>query len=431
MTAAKKTSQAAADGERPGREAAELELARQLAERAQAEGLSLTGPGGLLGRLTKVVLEGALEGELDAHLGYAKHDPAGRDGGNSRNGHRAKTVLTDVGPVEIDMPRDRDASFAPVIVAKRQRRLGGVDDMVISLVAKGLTTGEVQAHLAEIYGTEVSRDQISTITDRVLEGLAEWQSRPLDPVYAVLFIDVINVKIRDGQVANRPIYVILGVTADGERDILGLWAGEHGDGEGAKFWLRVLAEVKNRGTNDVLMVVCDGLKGLPDAIGQVWPQAVTQTCVVHLLRNSFRYASRRDWEAIAKALRPVCTAPSESAALDAFGEFSGHWEAKYPSIVKLWENAWAEFVPFLGFDKEIRTLICTTNAIESLNARFRRSVKARGHFPTEQAALKHLFLVIISLDPTGRGRQRWSDPWQAALNAFDITFDGRLSAGRK
>jgi putative transposase len=384
MTAAKRTADAAADGKRPGDDggvsAADRELARQLTEQARAEGLSLAGPGGLLGRLTKVVLENALEGEMDAHLGYSKHDPAGRDSGNSRNGHRAKTVLTEAGPVEIAVPRDRDASFAPKIVAKRQRRLGGVDDLVISLVAKGLTTGEVQAHLAEVYGAEVSRDTISTITDRVLEGLAEWQSRPLDPVYAVLFIDVINVKIRDGNVANRPIYVALGVTADGERDILGLWAGEHGDGEGAKYWLRVLAEIKNRGTGDVLMVVCDGLKGLPDAIAQAWPQAITQTCIVHLLRNSFRYASRRDWEAIAKALRPVYTAPSESAALDAFAEFSGAWEARYPAITKLWENAWAEFVPFLRFDKEIRTLICTTNAIESLNARFRRSVKARGHF---------------------------------------------------
>jgi putative transposase len=424
MTAAKKM-----DG--PQSDAAELELARQLAERAQAEGLSLTGPGGLLGRLTKVVLEGALEGEMDAHLGYARHDPAGRDGGNSRNGHRSKTVLTEAGPVGISVPRDRDASFEPKIVAKRQRRLGGIDDMVISLVAKGLTTGEVQAHLAEVYGAEVSRDTISTITDRVLDGLAEWQSRPLDAVYAVLFIDCIHVKIRDGQVANRPIYVALAVTADGERDIAGLWAGEHGDGEGAKFWLRVLAEIKNRGTNDVLMVVCDGLKGLPDAIAAVWPAAVTQTCVVHLLRNSFRYASRRDWDAIAKALRPVYTAPSEAAALDAFAQFAGTWEARYPAIVRLWESAWAEFVPFLAFDKEIRTLICTTNAIESLNARFRRSVKARGHFPTEQAALKHLYLVIISLDPTGRGRQRWSNKWKAALNAFDMTFDGRLSAGRK
>src|SRR6476619_1432134 len=388
MTAAKKAAQAAGDGEPAGREAAELELARQLAERAQAEGLSLTGPGGLLGRLTKVVLEGALEGEMDAHLGYAKHDPAGRDGGNSRNGHRAKTVLTDVGPVQVDVPRDRDASFAPQIVAKRQRRLGGVDDLVISLVAKGLTTGEVQAQLAEIYGAEVSRDTISTITDRVLDGLAEWQSRPLDAVYAVLFIDVINVKIRDGQVANRPIYVILGVTADGERDVLGLWAGEHGDGEGAKYWLRVLAEVKNRGIRDVCMLVCDGLKGLPDAVSAVWEKTIVQTCIVHLLRNSFKYASKRDWPQLAKDLKPIYTAASEAEALDRFAEFSGKWEKRYPAIIRLWENAWAEFVPFLAFDREIRTVICTTNAIESINARLRRAVNARGHFPTEQAALK-------------------------------------------
>jgi putative transposase len=315
--------------------AAEEELARQLAERARAEGLSLTGPGGLLGRLTKVVLESALDGEMDAHLGYARHDRAGNGSGNSRNGRRAKTVVTGVGPVQIEVPRDRDASFEPAIVAKRQRRLGGVDDLVISLVAKGLTTGEVAAHLGEIYGVEVSRETISNITDRVLEGLAEWQSRPLDAVYAVLFIDVINVKIRDGQVANRPIYVVLAVTADGERDVLGLWAGEHGDGEGAKYWLRVLAEIKNRGTADVLMVVCDGLKGLPDAIAQVWPQAVTQTCIVHLLRNSFRYASKRDWAAVAKDLKPVYTAASEAAALDAFAEFSGTWETRYPAIIRL------------------------------------------------------------------------------------------------
>jgi putative transposase len=411
--------------------AAEDELARKIAEQARADGLRLTGPGGLLGRVTKRVLEAALDGEMDAHLGYARHDPAGRDGGNSRNGYRAKTVLTDIGPVEIEVPRDRDSSFQPQIVAKRQRRLTGVDDLVISLVAKGLTTGEVQAHLAEIYGAQVSRETISHITDQVLDGMAEWQNRPLDPVYAVLFIDAINVKIRDGQVANRPIYTGLAVTADGERDILGLWAGEHGDGEGAKYWLRVLTEIKNRGAADVLMVVCDGLKGLPEAIAAVWPAAVTQACIVHLLRNSFRYASKRDWAAIAKDLKPIYTAASEAEALERFAEFGEKWEKRYPAIIRLWENAWAEFVPFLAFDKEIRTVICTTNAIESINARFRRSVKARGHFPNEQAALKHLYLVIVSLDPTGRGRQRWSNRWKAALNAFDITFDGRLSKGRK
>jgi putative transposase len=342
-------------------EAIDEQLVRQLAGRAEAAGLSLTGEGGLLQRLTKIVLEGALEGEMDAHLGYARHERAGGENGNARNGRRAKTVLTDAGPVQIEVPRDRDASFAPQVVAKRQRRLAGVSDLVISLVAKGLTTGEVQAHLAEVYGTEVSRDTISTITDRVLDGLAEWQSRPLDAVYAVLFIDVINVKIRDGNVANRPIYVALAVTVDGEREVLGLWAGEHGEGEGARYWLRVLTEIKNRGTRDVCIVVCDGLKGLPEAIGQVWPQAVTQTCVIHLLRNSFRYASKRDWAAIAKDLKPVYTAASEAAALDAFAAFGEKWEARYPAIIKLWENAWAEFVPFLAFDREIRTVICTTD----------------------------------------------------------------------
>ena len=401
----------------------------RLVDQAQAEGLNLTGPGGLLSELTKRVLESALEGELDGHLGYAKHDPAGRNGGNSRNGHRTKTVLTETGPVDIDVPRDRDSSFEPQIVRKRQSRLTGVDDLVISLSAKGLTHGEIAAHLAEVYGAEVSKQTITAITDRVVEDMAEWQNRPLDPVYPVIFVDAIHVKYRDGQVANHPIYVALAVTVDGERDILGLWAGS--GGEGAKYWLHVLTELRNRGVGDVLIVVCDGLKGLPDAVAQTWPQAVVQTCIVHLLRNSFRYASRRDWPAIAKALRPVYQAATEQAALDAFAEFAKEWEGRYPAIVRLWENAWAEFVPFLAFDPEIRTIICTTNAIESLNARFRRAVKARGHFPSEQAALKCLYLVIRSLDPTGAGRRRWTNRWKKALNAFDITFDGRLTAGRR
>jgi putative transposase len=406
------------------------QVVAELVAAAQAEGMPLSGEGGLLAQLTKLVFESSLEGEMDAHLGYGKHDAAGRDGGNSRNGTRSKTVLTEAGPVELVVPRDRDGSFEPKIVRKRQRRLGGVDGIVLSLTAKGLTTGEVSAHLAEVYGASVSKDTISTITDRVLEGMAEWQSRPLDRVYPVVFIDCIHVKIRDGQVANRPIYVALGVTVNGERDILGLWAGEHGDGEGAKYWLRVLSEIKNRGVQDVLMVVCDGLKGLPDAVNTVWAKTVVQTCIVHLLRNSFRYASRKDWAAIAKDLKPVYTAPSEQAALDRFAEFGEKWEARYPAIIRLWENAWSEFVPFLGFDTEIRTVICTTNAIESINSRLRRAVNARGHFPTEQAALKCLYLALMGLDPTGKGRGRWTMRWKAALNAFDLTFDGRLSAGR-
>ncbi|WP_345485008.1 IS256 family transposase [Planotetraspora phitsanulokensis] len=406
-------------------EASDRELVAKLVDQARAEGLELVGENGLLGRLTKLVLESALEGEITDHLGYDKHDPAGRGSGNTRNGTRTKTVVTDVGPVEIAVPRDRDASFEPKIVRKRQRRLSGVDEMVISLAAKGLTTGEISAHLAEVYGAQVSKQTISTITDKVIDGMTEWQNRPLDPVYPVVFVDAIHVKIRDGQVANRPIYVAMAVTVDGERDILGLWAGD--GGEGAKFWLHVLTEVKNRGVGDVLMVVCDGLKGLPQAIEQAWPLAVVQTCVVHLLRASFRYAGRQHWDAIAKALRPVYTAPTEAAALERFVEFAEVWGGKYPAIVKLWEDAWAEFVPFLNFDTEIRRVICSTNAIESVNARIRRAVKARGHFPNEQAALKCVYMAIMSLDPTGKGRKRWVTRWKAALNAFAITFEGRLS----
>jgi len=412
-------------------DAGDEQLVRALAGRAQAGGLSLAGEGGLLQQLTKLVLEAGLEAEMSSHVGYHKHAVEGRNGENSRNGTRIKTVITEVGPVDIEVPRDRDASFAPATVPKRVRRLRGVDEMVVSLVARGMTTGDVQAHLAEVYGTTVSRQQVSDITDAVVDKMAEWQNRPLDAVYPVIFIDAINVKIRDGQVANRPIYVALAVTCEGERDVLGLWAGEHGDGEGAKYWLKVLTEIHNRGVNDVCMIVCDGLKQLPAAVAQVWPQTIVQACIVHLLRNSFRYASKKDWAAIAKALKPVYTAASEAEALERFCEFCEAWGARYPAIVRLWENAWAEFVPFLAFDREIRTVICTTNAIESLNSRYRRAVNARGHFPTEQAALKCLYLTTISLDPTGAGRKRWTNRWKAALNAFEITFDGRLSAGRK
>jgi putative transposase len=411
-----------------GRDSLE-DLAVQLMERAREEGVSLVGPGGLLQGLTKTVLESALDAELSEHLGYGPYDPAGHHSGNSRNGTRTKTVNTDIGSIEIDVPRDRAGTFEPQIVRKRQRRLAGVDSMVCSLSAKGLTHGEICAHLAEIYGVTVSKETITRITDRVMEGMAEWQNRPLDRMYPVIFIDAIVVKIRESQVANKPIYVAIGVNVDGERDILGLWAGD--GGEGAKYWLRVLTEIKNRGVADCCIVVCDGLSGLPDAITTVWPQAITQTCVIHLLRNSFKYANRRDWPAIAKDLKPVYTAPTEAAAYERFADFAGNWEAKYPAIVKLWERAWAEFVPFLAFDPEIRTVLYTTNAIESLNARFRRAVKARGHFPNEQAALKCLYLTLMSLDPTGKGRQRWTNRWKPALNAFSIAFEGRIIDNRK
>jgi putative transposase len=400
------------------------DLADELLERARADGASLVGPGGLLADLTKRVLESMLQAELTEHVGYEPYDPAGHHSGNSRNGSRSKTVITEIGPVELEVPRDRAGTFEPVIVPKRKRRLSGVDQMVLSLSAKGLTHGEICAHLEEVYGARVSKETITRITDAALEGMAEWQNRPLDGVYPVVFLDAIQVKIRDGQVANRPMYVAVAVTVDGERDILGVWAGD--GGEGAKYWLHVLTEMKNRGAGDVCLVVCDGLVGLAEAVAAVWPQAVVQNCVVHLLRASFRYASRKDWPAMAKDLKPIYTAPTEAAALDRLAEFSGRWEARYPAVVKLWENAWAEFVPFLGFDSEIRTIIYTTNAIESVNARIRKAVKARGHFPNVDAALKCVYLALMSLDPSGRGRQRWTNRWKPALNAFAVAFPGRL-----
>jgi len=405
------------------------ELAAELLARADAEGVSLVGPGGLLAGLTKTVLETALEAEMTEHLGYEAHDPAGHHSGNSRNGTRPKTVLTDIGPVCLKVPRDRDGSFSPVIAPKRRRRLGGVDQMVCSLSAKGLTHGEISAHLSEIYGAEVSKETISRITYRLMEGMTAWQNRPLDRVYPVIFVDAVVVKIREGQVANRPIYVAIGVTVEGERDILGLWAGE--GGEGAKYWAHVLTEIKNRGVADVCILVCDGLTGLPDAVGSVWPQAIVQTCVVHLLRNSFRYAGRRDWSAIAKDLKPIYTAPTEAAALERLAGFAGVWEEKYPAIVKLWESARAEFVPFLSFAPAVRQVIYTTNAIESVNARIRKAVRSRGHFPTETAALKCVYMAIMSIDPTGIGRQRWSNRWKEALNAFTIAFPGRMISSTK
>lgn len=398
-------------------------IAQELVERARSEGVELVGPGGLLTGLTKTVLETALEAELDEHLGYPKHAAAGRNTGNSRNGTRSKTVLTEVGEVELQVPRDRDGSFEPKLVKKRQRRMSGVDELVISLAAKGLTTGEVAAHLADVYGAEVSKDTISRITDAVVEELQAWQSRPLDSVYPVVFIDAIHVKIRDGKVVNRPVYTVVGVSVQGERDILGLWVG---DGGGPKYWHQVLSEILNRGTVDVCIVCCDGLRGLPEAIADVWPQAIVQTCVLHLIRNSFRYASKADWAELANGLRPVYSAPTEAAARSALDELEAKWGERYPAIIRLWRNAWPEFVPFLSYSAEIRKVIYSTNAIESMHARFRRAVRVRGHFPNEQAALKCLYLTVRSLDPTGRGRARWSNRWKPALNAFAVTFEGRI-----
>ena len=401
---------------------------RGLVRRTRAAGGDLTGPDGLLKQITKTVVETALEEELVDHLGYDKHDPAGRNLGNSRNGYRAKTIVTDnCGDVIVDVPRDRHGSFEPQIVAKRQRRLSDLDAMVISLYAKGLTTGEISAHLMEVYGTSVGKDTVSRITDKVVDEMNNWWARPLERVYAAIFIDAIVVKVRDGQVRNQPFYAAIGVDLDGHKDILGIWAG-NGGGESAKYWLSVLTDIKNRGVSDVFFIVCDGLKGLPDSVGAAFPRAIVQTCIIHLIRNTFRYASRKYWDQISTDIKPVYTAPTPADAVRARDEFLDKWGRAYPAIRTLWINAWEEFTPFLDYDVEIRKVICSTNAIESVNARYRRAVRARGHFPNEQAAMKTLYLVTRSLDPKGTGQTRWVTRWKPALNAFAITFADRMPA---
>lgn len=422
MASTKKTGAKERDAERQ----AAIELVRM----AKEKGLDLTGPNGLLKQFTKTVLETALDEEMTEHLGRAKHEKtvSGR-AANSRNGTTRKTVTTDsVGQVEIEVPRDRDGSFEPVIVRKRQRRLNDVDEVVLSLYAKGLTTGETGAHFEQIYGAKVSKETVSRITDRVVEEMGEWSTRPLDPAYAAVFIDATVVKVRDGQVANRAFYVAVGVDLDGSRDVLGIWGSPAS--EGARYWLSVPAELKDRGVEDVFFAVCDGLKGLPDAVGAVWPLAVVQTCIVHLMRNTFRYASRKDWGALRRDVRPVCTAVNAAAAETARDEMLAKWESKYPAIRCLWMDSWERFIPFLDYDPEIRKAVCSTNAIESLNARFKRSIRARGHFPNEQAAIKCMYLTVRSLDPTGKGRVRWVARWKPALNAFAITFADRWPGDR-
>jgi putative transposase len=411
----------------PGRQLSpEQAAAAAMVAEAKARGLALTGPDGLLKLFTKNVLETALNEELTEHLGHERHQAVpDRESANVRNGSRSKTVVSDAaGEVEIEVPRDRESTFSPQIVKKRQRRLSGVDEIVLSLYAKGLTTGEISAHFGEIYGASVSKETISRITDKVIEEMTDWASRPLDATSVAVFIDATIVEVvRDGQVANRPVYAAIGVTVDGCKDVLGLWAGT--GGEGAKFWMSVLADLKNRGVADVFFLVCDGLKGLPEVVENVWPLTVVQTCVIHLICNTFRLSSRRDWDAIKRGIKPIYTAPTDEAALVALEEFEEQWGSKYRAIIRLWRNAWPEFIPFLDYDVEIRKVICSTNAIESLNARYRRAVRARGHFPTEQAALKCLYLVTRSLDPTGTGRTRWTMRWKPVLNAFAITFGDR------
>jgi putative transposase len=374
-------------------------------------------PGGLLDGLKKALAERALNAEMDHHL-------AG-DGGadNSRNGYGKKTVLTETGKVELEVPRDRRATFDPQLIAKYQRRFPGFDDKIVSMYARGMSTREIVGHLRDLYGVEVSPDLISAVTDAVLEEVAAWQARPLEPVYPLVFLDALRVKVRDeGSVRNKAVHIALGVRADGTKEVLGLWLEQN---EGAKFWLRVMNELRNRGVEDVLVAVVDGLKGFPEAIAAVFPDATVQTCIVHLLRHSLAFVSYKDRKAVAAALKDVyraVDAAAGEAALAAFEE--GPWGRKYPAIAPAWRRAWGEVVPFYAFPAEVRRLLYSTNAIEALNAKLRRAVRARGHFPTDEAALKLLFLVL------NRAEKEWRMPpgaWAMARAQFAVLFGERFT----
>lgn len=411
----------------PERPPIDPELVDQLVEQA-GYGVELLGPDGLLSELTKSVLERALQAELTDHLGYEPHDPAGRGSGNSRNGTTAKTVLTDLGAVDLDVPRDRAGTFDPKIVPKGTTRLAGFNERIISLYARGLTVREVQAHLREIYGVEVSPDLISTVTDAVLDELREWQNRPLDRVYPVIFLDAIVCKVRDqGVVRNKAAYLAVGIDVDGIKHVLGIWIDTS---EGAKFWLKIMSELRARGVEDVIFVCCDGLKGLPDAIEAVWPNAIVQTCIVHLIRASMRYCSYKDRKRITAELKDIYQAVNDTeaaAALDAFEERHG---TRYGGIVKLWRTNWEHVVPFMAFPLEIRYVLYTTNAIESINYQLRKITKNRGHFPNDTALLKLLYLGVRNIASSPHGnRGRNAVQWTAAINAFEIYYPSRLNIG--
>ncbi|UEM24261.1 IS256 family transposase (plasmid) [Skermanella mucosa] len=384
---------------------------------AVSDAKSAFDPNGLLDGLKKALAERALNAEMDHHL-------AGEDeAGNGRNGYGRKTVLSDTGKLELEIPRDRRATFDPQLIAKYQRRFPGFDDKIVSMYARGMSVREIVGHLRELYGVEVSPDLISAVTDAVLDEIAAWQARPLEPVYPLVFFDALRVKVRDeGLVRNKAVHVALGVRADGTKEILGLWLEQN---EGAKFWLRVLNELRNRGVEDILIAVVDGLKGFPDAIQAVFPQAMVQTCIVHLLRNSLEFVSWKDRRAVAAALKDIyraIDATAAEAALEAFEDSA--WGRKYPAISPCWRRAWNEVVPFYAFPAEVRRILYTTNAIESLNAKLRRAVRARGHFPTDDAALKLIFLVLH------RTEKQWTMPareWAMAKAQFAVLFGERFT----
>ncbi|MCP2337807.1 transposase-like protein [Actinomadura rupiterrae] len=399
---------------RPIRELMDDRLLDELLARSRDQdgGLRLTGEGSMLGDLVKAVLERALEAELTAHLGYDRHvQGAGAVAGNARNGKIRKTVQTGVGPVQVAVPRDRAGSFEPMLVPKRAGRVsGGLDDMVISLYAHGMTVRDIVHHLDQVYGTRLSPETVSRITEQVMEEVKSWQRRPLDPVYAVVFLDAIVVKVRDNHVVhNKPAYLAVGIDTDGDKHVLGIWVPKAADGpvgEGAGFWRGVVTDLRNRGVTDILIACCDGLGGFEDAITAAFPHATVQTCVVHLIRNALRPVPRKDRAAVAAELKKVYTAVDADAAFDALATLAtSELGKRYPQAVKVWETAWEQVTPFLAFTPAVRRLLYTTNSIESLNYQLRKVTKARGHFPTDDAVVKLLWLAIVNIEDK-RARER-------------------------
>ena len=374
----------------------------------------------------KAVIERTMAAEMNLHLGYRPGEDKPEGQANERNGASGKTVLTERGPVRVELPRDRDGSFAPILIPKHERRFTGFDDRIIAMYARGMSVREIQAFLAESYGTEVSPDFISSVTDEVMAETIAWQNRPLEAMYPVVFFDALRVKIRDdGGVSNKAVYLALGVQADGQRDVLGLWVEQT---EGAKFWLKVFNELKTRGCQDILIAVVDGLKGLADAIGTAFPRTTVQTCIVHLIRNSLDYAGWQDRKAVAAALRPIYAAASAQAAEQALQAFAdGPWGTRYPTIVAAWQRAWENVTPFFVFPPDIRRVIYTTNAIESLNMQLRKIIKTRGHFPTDEAAIKLLWLALRNVLAKS---VRATFDWKVAMNQFAIVFGERFTAAR-
>src|SRR6266511_3213273 len=404
-----------------------LELREQLSEEVIDRLLAgarteeeIVGPGGVLAQLTKRLVERALSVELTEHLGYEPHQEPPGGTGNTRNGSTPKTLQTEQVPVEIRTPRDRQGSFEPQLVRKGQRRFQGFDDKILALYSRGLSTRDIEAHLAEIYGVNVGRDLISRVTDAVMEDVREWQQRPLDDVYPVIFLDALVLKIREGgTVQRRACYLALGVTVEGERDVLGMW---FQDTEGAKFWMQVLSELKQRGVRDILICCVDGLKGFPEAIEAIFPATTVQTCIVHLIRHSLKYVPRREREQVARGLKPIYTAVDAGAAQAALEAFDDKWGSRFPVITQAWLNAWEYVTPFLAFPPELRRVVYTTNAIEALNRQLRKAIKTKGHFPNEEAARKLIYLAITNAVPAWTRTRNWT----TALLAFKIHFGDRL-----